>query len=445
MATAWLLLCTIVFSGYGLDSLKASTFPYASEKLLGDAVAMSEKIGQLLIHGETVQVMESASKILHRPPKKKSWALYNPSLLQLSWRGELVFLLTYRAGTWQLCRWDGRSSPLASLPEVDGRNQATSKVMAAIVRKDFSTLVPVHELLDQKYTEHSCLHSTGMRRVGIDDSRLFSLADKPYALFAGVAPVGQDYPCQHRQYLCALQLPDDIGSSSKVRCQKKILLTFAFADELSERMLRQDRLGSVHQKNWMPFVANNELYLIFTIEPLRVMHVDVETGLCSHVSLVRTPALSALHPREDEFRGHGGPPLVQLGSELLGMARVQSGNLLYSHFFFTIRVAKEPSSSAPVTVSRVSRLLCFGSTTRGLCEVIQFVGGLHIDKEQLVITYGVNDCEPKVTTMALSDVASLTPAKGVSVRKSGVVKPGGANLNRNIFGRREVWRRPWSV
>ena len=30
-----------------------------------------------------------------------------------------------------------------------------------------------------------------MRRVGIDDSRLFSLADKPYALFAGVAPVGQ--------------------------------------------------------------------------------------------------------------------------------------------------------------------------------------------------------------------------------------------------------------
>lgn len=30
-----------------------------------------------------------------------------------------------------------------------------------------------------------------MRRVGIDDSRLFSLAGKPYALFAGVAPVGQ--------------------------------------------------------------------------------------------------------------------------------------------------------------------------------------------------------------------------------------------------------------
>lgn len=38
----------------------------------------------------------------------------------------LLFLggFSSRAGTWQLCRWDGRSSPLASLPEVDGRNQA---------------------------------------------------------------------------------------------------------------------------------------------------------------------------------------------------------------------------------------------------------------------------------------------------------------------------------
>lgn len=102
-----------------------------------------------------------------------SWPFYHSSFYFCQgWRGELVFLLTYRpvpqpwhaysftiqdengenfvefvvsleflsqdprsccyfwggfssrAGTWQLCHWDGRSSPLASLPEVDGRNQA---------------------------------------------------------------------------------------------------------------------------------------------------------------------------------------------------------------------------------------------------------------------------------------------------------------------------------
>lgn len=70
---------------------------------------------------------------------------------------------------------------------------------------------PRHELQDQKYSEHACVHSTGqigstlawrqlvimtqcgtgMRRVGIDDSRLFLLDGDPFALFAGVAPAGQ--------------------------------------------------------------------------------------------------------------------------------------------------------------------------------------------------------------------------------------------------------------
>ena len=63
-----------------------------------------------------------------------------------------------------------------------------------------------------------------------------------------------------------------------------------FADQLSEKMLAQERLGlqialgaranarlaiegravackagSVHQKNWMPFVVGEKLYLVFTI------------------------------------------------------------------------------------------------------------------------------------------------------------------------------------
>ncbi|CAK9025250.1 unnamed protein product [Durusdinium trenchii] len=233
-----------------------------------------------------------------------------------------------------------------------------------------------------------------MRRVGIDDSRLFQLAGQPYALFAGVAPVGQESPCQHRQYLCPLQLPDEEGPPQD---GGSVVMTKDYADQLSQRMMAQDRLGSVHQKNWMPFVANDELYLIFTIEPLRVIRVDVNSGLCSEVSLVRTPALRALHPNPDEFRGHGGPALVQLpkhmGGELLGMARVQSGNLLYSHFFFTLQV--EYPSMPVLTKVRSARWRSEGWPfgRPGMCEVIQFVGGLHLQQDQLVISYGVNDCE----------------------------------------------------
>ena len=73
-----------------------------------------------------------------------------------------------------------------------------------------------------------------MRRVGIDDGRLFSLRGKPFVLFAGVAPALQewltkegamimspdvhareDYPCQHRQYLCPLKMPDEASENLK--------------------------------------------------------------------------------------------------------------------------------------------------------------------------------------------------------------------------------------
>ena len=77
------------------------------------------------------------------------------------------------------------------------------------------------------------------------------------------------------------------------------------------------------------------------------------------------------------------------------VSEVQSGNLLYSHFFFTLTSFR---------VGQVSRLLCFAKRPRH-CEVIQFVGGLHVTDGDLVrglillknkwcevITYGVNDC-----------------------------------------------------
>ncbi|CAJ1456446.1 unnamed protein product, partial [Effrenium voratum] len=227
----------------GFFSLKPSSVQY-TEKLLGTSSEMSERMGKLLVHGKDIQVVDSHPMLLHRPPKK-NWALYNPSLLALRWRDQDVFLMTYRAGTWQLCTWDGRRSPVAQLPVVKGQHQATSKVMAAIVDRDFAPIVPVHELKGQKYQEHSCTHSTGMRRVGIDDSRLILLHGEPYSLFAGVAPIGQDKPCQHRQYLCRLQLPSESTDSDlKVRCQHKVLLTFDYADKLSQRMMEQERLGA---------------------------------------------------------------------------------------------------------------------------------------------------------------------------------------------------------
>lgn len=88
MASVWLLLFCFagVTAGGALDALKPSTFSY-TEKLLGDAMTMSDKIGELLAHGEALQVLETSCKLLHRPPKKKEVGLVQPLAagIELAW------------------------------------------------------------------------------------------------------------------------------------------------------------------------------------------------------------------------------------------------------------------------------------------------------------------------------------------------------------------------
>ena len=69
-------------------------------------------------------------------------------------------------------------------------------------------------------------------------------------------------------------------------------------------------------------------------------------------------------------------------------SKVQSGNLLYSHFFFTLRVAKEPSSSAPVTVSRVacpdSASTCYDKPLQFVIFSAHLIGGFSLCKLSFV-------------------------------------------------------------
>lgn len=183
--------------------------------------------------------------------------------------------------------------------------------------------------------------------------------------------------------------------------------------------------GSVHQKNWMPFVKDDELYLIFTIEPLRVMRVDTSTGQCSEVTLARTPALAALHPSPDEFRGCRGRTCVKALAKAWwtgageahrgGMAGHGPSGLSEARKTFCFRFSRatcstvtssslwtRPSESArprpgrfcPCGAGEPTALLRqealnrtrrrLGASRPGHCEVIQFVGGLHVSGQDLV-------------------------------------------------------------
>mmetsp|Transcript_53950 Transcript_53950/g.145370 ORF Transcript_53950/g.145370 Transcript_53950/m.145370 type:complete len:204 (+) Transcript_53950:3-614(+) len=189
-------------------------------------------------------------------------------------------------------------------------------------------------------------------------------------------------------------------------------------------------LAQVHQKNWCPFAAGDQLYVVFTIEPLTVLRVDPISGKCTQVSEVPVLAMDTFHaskPRNDAlhttFGVHGGSPYIRLpephSGELLGIGRVTRGNTRYTLFFHTIvtnrgrRVGE--ASSQRFSVSRASSLFCIASTTiahAGLCETIQFAGGLALQDDNLVITYGANDCEAKVAFVPLRRVLALLQPVG---------------------------------
>lgn len=87
----------------------------------------------------------------------------------------------------------------------------------------------------------------------------------------------------------------------------------------------------------------------------------------------------------------------------------------YTHFFYTL----EPKP--PFAVLAVSKEFCLGSAQDATdCESVQFVSGLAVARADsraegsaassnrtLILTYGVNDCEARIGTMALKRVHAM--------------------------------------
>lgn len=72
----------------------------------------------------------------------------------------------------------------------------------------------------------------------------------------------------------------------------------------------------------------------------------------------------------------------------------------YTHLFFTV------SASEPYQLRRIGgREFCMASSIdTDDCDLIQFVSGLSRDKDNLVVTYGVNDVESALSTLKLGRV-----------------------------------------
>jgi len=146
------------------------------------------------------------------------------------------------------------------------------------------------------------------------------------------------------------------------------------------------------EKNWMPFVIGEELFIVYTCYPTVVFRCDVDSGQLTEVSRVDAPYVIG--------EERGGSQGVDVGTGILFVThRVTwpDGNRLYEHRF----VLMDPATMKIVAASRRFRFLD---------ARVEFCCGMALADQDLVVSFGVNDAQAYVARLRLEDaLASLWP------------------------------------
>ena len=100
----------------------------------------------------------------------------------------------------------------------------------------------------------------------------------------------------------------------------------------------------------------------------------------------------------------GPPPWSLAGQKGAGLRRRQpfAFGSRYTHFWYALE------ARPPFSVISASAEFCLASPQDSKdCESVQFVSGLLVRGDDLVLAYGVNDCEARLSAIPLSRVRSM--------------------------------------
>lgn len=148
------------------------------------------------------------------------------------------------------------------------------------------------------------------------------------------------------------------------------------------------------EKNWMPFEYNDELYIVYQLNPHTILHVDMITGICSDVYSTNHSLMNNL-----QNIGNGAPPQIILlnnNKYYCGLAHIgghHNGNLIRKNFLYIFEA--EP----PFTIIAMTPVF-------NICDTyipIEFGSGLLIDNTNSIIyiSYGVDDCYNSLTIIPI--------------------------------------------
>jgi tetratricopeptide (TPR) repeat protein len=149
-----------------------------------------------------------------------------------------------------------------------------------------------------------------------------------------------------------------------------------------------------HEKNWMPFVVDGELHILYMCAPSVVGHLDADTQLVVDSSTSGPPA--ATH-----FRGGSqGVPFNDGYLFLVHEVTFFDTRRVYSHRFIHLTSSVTKTGERRWDITSMSCPFYFRELG------IEFAAGLATDGEDLVASFGVRDAEAWLVRMSADHVAA---------------------------------------
>jgi predicted GH43/DUF377 family glycosyl hydrolase/glycosyltransferase involved in cell wall biosynthesis len=145
---------------------------------------------------------------------------------------------------------------------------------------------------------------------------------------------------------------------------------------------------SRHEKNWMPFVRNGELLLLYRASPTLVLRCDPETGGLERIAESDAPAAA------DELRG-GSQGVAVDDDYLFVVHEVDHRAPAMRYLHRLIMLDRE------LSISAISPPFTFTS------DRVEFCAGMARRGDELVLSFGVSDAAAGLALLPLSDALNL--------------------------------------
>jgi len=290
---------------------------------------------------------------------------YNPSVTFCREQSQLYY--SYRVSNYTMCR------ELPNTLFFPKRDQIKSFI---VISSEDGRVFAVQ--LPSNLSSPGCVQ-------GFEDPRTFIHNGKFYI----VANVHSRLNCDTQMFLVSFPLTDLTDNTNFTQVQS------IAPSQIIPLETSNPRDRNQMQKNWMPFVHQNRICFVYSVNPHIVYKCDESTGECVKLAETTNPTIST------SIRG--GSQIQLYKDRYIAFTHKRDANRYSTQIY-----AFSPTYPFHITHMTDDFMFATGANLSNL--LVQFVAGFDIKNDVAYVTYGEQDCHAKVCKIPMQRImAALKP------------------------------------